>query len=56
MAPNLMLWDIIKWGKQNGITSIDLWGALGPPPAGGSNEKIRGMVFIGLRKAIIQNL
>ncbi|MEK7591983.1 MAG: peptidoglycan bridge formation glycyltransferase FemA/FemB family protein [Patescibacteria group bacterium] len=39
MAPNLMLWDIIKWGKQNGITSIDLWGALGPPPAGGSNEK-----------------
>lgn len=35
MAPNLLLWEIIKWGKQNGYKKLDLWGALGPPPAGG---------------------
>ncbi|MBI5614300.1 peptidoglycan bridge formation glycyltransferase FemA/FemB family protein [Candidatus Gottesmanbacteria bacterium] len=39
MAPNLMLWEIIRWGKKHGIKTIDLWGALGPPKANGSNEK-----------------
>lgn len=38
MAPNLMLWEIIRWGKIHDIKTIDLWGALGPPKAGGSNE------------------
>lgn len=30
MAPTLMLWEIARWGKKNGYTSFDLWGALGP--------------------------
>lgn len=32
MAPNLLLWEIAKWGKQNGYKKFDLWGALGPDP------------------------
>jgi len=32
MAPNLMLWEIVKWGKQHGYTKFDLWGAMGPTP------------------------
>lgn len=32
MAPNLLLWEIMKWAKHNGISSFDLWGALGPEP------------------------
>jgi lipid II:glycine glycyltransferase (peptidoglycan interpeptide bridge formation enzyme) len=32
MAPNLLLWEIMKWAKQNGMTSFDLWGAMGPNP------------------------
>jgi len=27
-----MLWEIAKWGKKNGYTSFDLWGAIGPEP------------------------
>ncbi len=30
MAPNLLLWEIIKWGKEKGYKKFDLWGALGP--------------------------
>ncbi len=30
MAPYLLLWEIVKWGKQNGYKKFDLWGALGP--------------------------
>lgn len=32
MAPNLLLWEIAQWGKQNGFSAFDLWGALGPDP------------------------
>jgi len=32
MAPNLLLWKLIKWGKQHGIKTFNLWGALGPNP------------------------
>lgn len=30
MASNLMMWETIKYGKANGATSFDMWGALGP--------------------------
>lgn len=30
MAPTLLLWEIIQWGKKNGYKKFDLWGALGP--------------------------
>lgn len=32
MAPNLLLWEIAKWGKQKGYKKFDLWGAMGPTP------------------------
>jgi lipid II:glycine glycyltransferase (peptidoglycan interpeptide bridge formation enzyme) len=32
MAPNLLLWEIAKWGKANGFKKFDLWGAIGPDP------------------------
>jgi len=32
MAPTLLLWEIVKWGKLHGYTSFDLWGAMGPNP------------------------
>lgn len=32
MASNLMMWEVIKWGKAHGATSFDMWGAL-PPDA-----------------------
>lgn len=32
MAPNLLLWEIIRWGKMEGYKKFDLWGALGPNP------------------------
>ena len=32
MAPTLLLWEIAKWGKTQGMTSFDLWGSLGPDP------------------------
>ncbi len=38
MAPNLLLWEIARWGKSKGYKKFDLWGAIGPPPAGGSIE------------------
>ena len=34
MAPNLLLWEIAKWAKQQGFKKFDLWGALGPSPSG----------------------
>lgn len=30
MASNLMMWEMIKFGKEQGCTSFDMWGALGP--------------------------
>lgn len=35
MAPNLLLWEIVRWAKSEGFKFFDLWGALGPPPVGG---------------------
>ncbi len=35
MASNLMMWEIIKFGKSMGLKKFDMWGALGPNP----NEK-----------------
>lgn len=32
MAPNLLLWEIARWGKRHGMEKFDLWGALGPTP------------------------
>jgi len=28
MAPSLMLWELIKWGKKKGYKNFDLWGAM----------------------------
>lgn len=35
MASNLMMWEMIRFGKANGCTQFDMWGSLGPEP----NEK-----------------
>lgn len=35
MASNLLMWEMIQFGKNNGCHSFDMWGALGPNP----NEK-----------------
>jgi lipid II:glycine glycyltransferase (peptidoglycan interpeptide bridge formation enzyme) len=32
MAPNLMLWEIVRWAKTKGFKKFDLWGAMGPEP------------------------
>ena len=32
MASNLMMWEVIKWGKKIGLKKFDMWGALGPVP------------------------
>lgn len=32
MASNLMMWEVIKWGKSKGLKKFDMWGALGPNP------------------------
>lgn len=32
MAPTLLLWEISRWGRENGYRQFDLWGALGPHP------------------------
>lgn len=32
MAPNLLLWELVRWGKQHGMVAFDLWGAMGPDP------------------------
>ncbi|MBI5619440.1 peptidoglycan bridge formation glycyltransferase FemA/FemB family protein [Candidatus Gottesmanbacteria bacterium] len=39
MAPALLLWEIARWGKRQGYQTFDLWGALGPPPAGGHDPQ-----------------
>lgn len=30
MASNLMMWEMIKFGKNQGCTMFDMWGSLGP--------------------------
>lgn len=32
MASNLVMWEVMKWGKAHGAKRFDLWGALGPDP------------------------
>ncbi len=32
MASNLMMWEVIKWGKKNGAREFDMWGALSSDP------------------------
>lgn len=32
MASNLMMWEMIKFGKKLGLKKFDMWGALGPNP------------------------
>lgn len=32
MASNLMMWEVIKWGKKKGLKKFDMWGALDPDP------------------------
>lgn len=32
MASNLMMWEVIRWGKEKGLKKFDMWGALGPNP------------------------
>ncbi len=32
MASNLMMWEVIKFGKKLGLKNFDMWGALGPNP------------------------
>lgn len=31
-ASNLMMWEVIKWGKNNGAKLFDMWGSPGPDP------------------------
>ncbi len=32
MASNLMMWEMIKFGKREGCHTFDMWGSLGPEP------------------------
>jgi len=32
MASNLMMWEMIRFGKSIGCTKFDMWGSLGPDP------------------------
>lgn len=32
MASNLMMWEMIRFGKQNNCRLFDMWGSLGPEP------------------------
>jgi lipid II:glycine glycyltransferase (peptidoglycan interpeptide bridge formation enzyme) len=32
MSPNLLMWELIKYGKRVGCSQLDMWGSLGPRP------------------------
>ncbi len=32
MASNLMMWEVIKFGKKLGLKKFDMWGSMGPDP------------------------
>ena len=32
MASNLMMWEVIRWGKKMGLKKFDMWGSLGLKP------------------------
>ncbi|MFH1959465.1 MAG: peptidoglycan bridge formation glycyltransferase FemA/FemB family protein [Patescibacteria group bacterium] len=33
MANNLMMWEMIRYGKEEGCHTFDMWGSLGPNPS-----------------------
>ncbi|MFA6602370.1 MAG: peptidoglycan bridge formation glycyltransferase FemA/FemB family protein [Candidatus Shapirobacteria bacterium] len=41
MAPNLLMWEAIKFGHSQGLKTFDLWGCLGP----GASESQNGYGF-----------
>ena len=32
MASNLLMWEVIRFGKEMGLKKFDMWGSLGPDP------------------------
>jgi lipid II:glycine glycyltransferase (peptidoglycan interpeptide bridge formation enzyme) len=32
MASNLMMWEVMRYGKKQGCRLFDMWGSLGPEP------------------------
>jgi len=32
MASNVMMWEVIRFGKKQGLKLFDMWGAIGPNP------------------------
>jgi len=32
MASNLMMWEVVRFGKKLGLKTFDMWGSLGPNP------------------------
>lgn len=38
MAAYLLVWEIVKWGKEHNFKYFDLWGTLGPNPDEQSSE------------------
>jgi lipid II:glycine glycyltransferase (peptidoglycan interpeptide bridge formation enzyme) len=32
MASNLMMWEVIRYGKKLGLKKFDMWGSMGPEP------------------------
>ncbi len=47
MASNLMVWELIKYGKKHNCHTFDLWGCLGPNP----NPKHRWFGFHRFKKS-----
>ncbi len=37
MAPNLLMWEIIKFGRSQNLKTFDMWGSLGPNAREGDN-------------------
>ena len=37
MAPNLLMWEMIRFGKKQGCELFDMWGALGPKASSKDN-------------------
>ena len=52
MASNLLMWEMIRFGKDNGCTHFDMWGSLGPEP----NKKSSWYGFHKFKKGYGGNL
>lgn len=50
MAPNLMLWELMRWGKSHGFKKFDLWGAIGPQPGSKTSEPDRHDPWYGFHR------